>query len=102
MEISIADVANDWCEHLVLDNVTLRFGDAFGEPRQRHAYVGGECLRAGAQPDDCPVGVVARLPEFRPLLSVGRPGEGPPTEIGRDFPKALRLLLHPRFGAMKF
>ncbi len=42
MEIAVADMAEDRRDQIELGDVALRFGDAFGQPRDRHADVGGE------------------------------------------------------------
>ena len=42
VEIAVADMADDRRDQPVRRDVALGFGDAFGEPRERHADVGGE------------------------------------------------------------
>src|SRR5262245_59257242 len=47
MEIAVADMAENRRHQPALGNVALRRRDAFGEPRDRHAHVGGDRLGAG-------------------------------------------------------
>src|SRR3546814_17352035 len=49
--------------------------DALGEPRDRHADVGGPALGARLHREVGEVGGVARLPQLGAVLLAGRPGE---------------------------
>ena len=51
VEIAVADVTDDGADQLARGNVALGFGDAFGKPRDRHANVARQRLRAGTQRD---------------------------------------------------
>jgi hypothetical protein len=93
MEIAVADMADDRRPKADALSMSLRVAsDAFGEPRDRHADVGGERLGAGPQRHRGEIGVVARLPELRALLGLRRPVERPAAELGRDLAEALGLL----------
>src|SRR5215468_362831 len=46
VEVAIADMTEDRRDQVGLGDVALGRGDAFGEPRDRHAYVAGDRLRA--------------------------------------------------------
>ena len=49
VEIAVADMADDRRDQLALGDVALGLGDAFGEPRDRHADVGRRsCWRRAA------------------------------------------------------
>ena len=52
--------------------------DAFGQPRDRHADIGGKGLRARPQAACRPIGVVPRLPEPGALLGLVAQSNGPP------------------------
>ena len=73
MEVAVADMADDRRDQSARGDVALGFGDAFGEPRDRHADVGRERLRAGPQRACGPIGVVARLPEPGAVLRLASP-----------------------------
>ena len=81
MEVAVADMADDRRHQAALGDVALGLGDAFGQPRDRHADVGRHRLRAGPQRRARPVGVVARLPEPGAVLGLGRPLERAAAEI---------------------
>ena len=49
MEIAVADMADDRRDQLALGDVALGLGDAFGQPRERHADVGRDHAGAGPQ-----------------------------------------------------
>src|SRR5262249_51071347 len=49
----------------------------------------------------CPVGIMARLPQTRAVLGLGRPFERTTSEIARDLAEALGLLGDTRWRAMK-
>src|SRR3712207_6975341 len=53
-------------------DVALRRLDAFGKPRDRHADIGRDRLRARAQALGGPIGIVARLPQPRAVLRPDR------------------------------
>jgi hypothetical protein len=46
MEITIANVADDRCQNAALLNIALGLGETFGQPRYRHANIGGHHGRA--------------------------------------------------------
>ena len=85
MEIAVADMADNRRDEPALGDVRLRLGDAFGEPRDRHADIGDEHLRAGTQRERRPVGVVPRLPQpaFDPPRRVAH-SNGPPPNSARS------------------
>ena len=76
-------------------------GDAFRQARDRHAHIGGQCLRAGPQAARRPIGVVPCLPQARAVLGLGRPFERTAGEIARDLAETLGLLGDTRGGAME-
>src|SRR3974377_1500493 len=49
VKIAVAGMANDRPWYKACGEVLLRFGDAFGQPRNRHAYICRPELRAVAQ-----------------------------------------------------
>ena len=68
----------------------LRLLDAIGQPRNRHADVGGEASRARPQGRARPIGVVARLPEL--VRSSGLVVQAKGAAVGRgDLGEAARL-----------
>ena len=69
MEIAVADMADDRRDEPGSRDVALGLVDAFGEPRDRHADVGRERLRAGPQ---------ARAPPNRRRAAPARAGCAPP------------------------
>ena len=91
MEIAVADMADDRRDQPHLGDVGLGLGDAFGEPRDRHADIGREPARAGPQRQRRPVGVVPRLPEFGPLLGDAGPQERPAAILRGDLAERLGL-----------
>ena len=83
VEIAVADMADDRRERAGFGDVALRLDDAFGEPRDRHADVGGERSRAGPQRLARPVGVVARLPQPGAILRLASPSRTAPPPNSR-------------------
>ena len=75
VEVAVADMAEDRREQAGSPRCPLASRHAFGEPRDRHAHVGGDRLRAGPQPARRPVGVMAGLPQPGAVLGPGRPFE---------------------------
>ena len=102
MEIAIADMPEDGCDQVELGDLTLGGVDAFGQPRDRHADVGGEGRRARPQMASGPITVVARLPEPAAVLRLGRPVERPAAEVRDDVAEALRLLGNAGVAAVEF
>ena len=49
VEIAVADMADDGCGETVLVGIAAGVGQAFREPRDRHADIGDDGARAGAQ-----------------------------------------------------
>src|SRR5256885_17101075 len=72
------------------------FGDALGQARDRHAYVGGYRTRAGLERQAGEVGVVARLPDLRAVFGAGGPLEGEAAVLLGGLPHLLGLLRPPR------
>ena len=104
MEIAVADVADDRRDNADALGVLDRFGHAIGQPRDRHADVGREArhFRLRLQRLMRPVDVMARLPEFRALLGLGRPVERTAAIAFRQLLEARGLLRHARFRAVEF
>src|SRR6516162_7170666 len=98
MEISVAHMAQDRRNQAELGDLTLGCGDAVRQPRDRHAHIGGQRLRAGAQPPRRPISVVPCLPQARAVLGLGRPFERTAGEIARNLAETLGLLGDPRGG----
>ena len=92
----------DGCDQVELGDLTLGGVDAFGQPRDRHADVGGEGRRARPQMASGPITVVARLPEPAAVLRLGRPVERPAAEVRDDVAEALRLLGNAGVAAVEF
>ena len=101
MEIAVADMADDRRDEAALLDVLERLLDAIGEPRDRHAGVGGERPRAGPQRQLRPIGVVTRLPELGALLGLGRGGQRPAAMAGGDLAEAARLFGDALLGAVE-
>src|SRR3974390_2390192 len=80
----------------------LRPGDTFSQPRDRHADVGGEGLRAWTQPARGMVAIVARLPEPAAVLRLSRPLERTTAQVGNDVAEPLRLLGHAGVSTVEF
>src|SRR5262249_24641383 len=83
MEISIADMAENRSDEAEFGDLALGCSDALRQARDRHADVGSERLRAGAQGAARPIGVVSRLPQPRAVLGLGRPFERAAVKIAR-------------------
>src|SRR3546814_7300903 len=75
VEVAVADVAVDRRQHAGGIDVLAGLQDALGEPRDRHADVGGPALGARLYREVGEVGVVARLPQLGAVLLAGRPVE---------------------------
>src|SRR3984957_10831556 len=101
VEIAVADMADDRRDEAAALNVVERLLDAIGQPRDRHAGVGGEWPRAGSQRQLRPIGVVTRLPELAAVLGLGGGSERAPAMARGDVAKALRLLGDALFGAVE-
>src|SRR5438552_4499322 len=102
MEIAVAGMADDRRDQAHFGDVGLGFGDAFGEPRNRHADIGRKPLGAGTQRQRRPVGVVPRLPELRPLLrDAGPPKRSPGLFLG-DHAEGLGLFGDAGVAAVEF
>ena len=102
MEIAVADMADHRREKPLSAASRWVSRDAFGEPRDRHADVGRQRLRARPQTARRPIGVVPRLPQPGAVLGARRPIERPAAELLGDLAEALRLLGDARLGAVKF
>ena len=72
----------------------LRLGDALGEPRDRHAHVGGDGLGSRPQEAGSPIGVMARLPQAGAVLRSWSP-------IRRDR-RRIRPAISPNRSACSF
>ena len=84
VEIAVADVADDGANHRGLREVLAGLGDAFGEPRDRHADIGrGQPF--GPQRQRGIIRVVPRLPEFGALLGVAQRKPVPPCSVAISF-----------------
>src|ERR1700730_10864517 len=100
MEVAAADMADDRRQQPACGDVALGLDDAFGQPRYRHADIGGDNLRARPQRLARQRRVMAGLPQTGTILLARRPVERPAAELARDFAEALRLLGNSRFGAV--
>src|SRR5439155_667188 len=78
VEVAVADVAEERDRHRGSLDLLRGFGDALGQARDRHAYVGGYRTRAGLELQAGEVGVVARLPDLRAVFGAGGPLEVEP------------------------
>ena len=72
MEVAVADVADQADRERRALVVLLGLHHAFGQARDRDADVGRPRGRAGAQRDRGVHRVMARLPQLRAILEVGR------------------------------
>ncbi len=63
VEIAVADMADDRSGEAVLVGIAAGVGQAFGEPRDRHADIGDHGARAGPQTKTGIERVVAGMPE---------------------------------------
>src|ERR1700719_202812 len=101
MEVAVADMADDRRQEPARCDVALGLDDAFGQPRYRHADIGGDNLRARPQRLARQRGVMASLPQTGAILLARRPVERSAAELARDVAEALRLLGYSRRGAVK-
>ena len=101
MEVAVADMADDGRDQVVLADVVLGLDDAFGEPADRHADVGRPHFRALADILGGIGGVVARLPQLRPLLGARRPLEIPAAPFVGNRLDHLGLLGRAGLGAVE-
>ncbi len=95
-------MADDRRQQVEALQVLLGFGDAVGQPRDRHADIGRH--HAGARPQRLhrPIGVVPRLPQFGAVLGPRGPGELAAAAFPGDLVEILRLLGDLVLAAMKF
>src|SRR4051812_4529968 len=84
MEIAVAHMADQRSQQRGLREVALGLGDRLGQARDRHARVGGEAARAGAQGQGSLVGTVTGAPQGPPLGLVGGPAEAAAAVLGGD------------------
>ena len=96
MEIAVADVSDNRREQTHVRDIALRFFNAFGKTRYRHANVGGNAVRARTQSAHRPMRVMPRLPKPCAVLRLGRPFELSAAVLGCDVAEAVGLLLHAR------
>ena len=102
MEIAVADMADDRRQQIEALQIGLGFGDAIGQPRNRHADVGRHNAGAGTQRLHRPIGVVPRLPEPGAVLRLGGPGEIAAAAFVGDLAEILRLLGDLILAAVEF
>ena len=102
MEITVAYVANNGCQHTCFINILSGFHDAFRQPRDRDANIGGVNRRTGTKGLTGKISVMACLPKLVALFRMRGPLEIGGTEFASDPLYRFRLFLDTRFGAMKF
>src|SRR3546814_10022814 len=88
---------SDWSS----DGCSSDLQDALGEPRDRHADVGGPALGARLHREVGEVGVVARLPQLGAVLLAGRPVEVGAAVVPGDLADQRRLLPGAGLGAVE-
>ena len=103
VEIAVADMADDRRQQPALGDVALRLGDAFGQPRDRHADVGRRSCCAPGRSAKFDIAAWWRASHSRVRSSGSRgPVERPAAEFGRDLAEALGLLGDAGLGAVEF
>ena len=103
VEIAVADMTDDRRDQPALGDVALGLGDAFGQPRDRHADIGRDRLGARAQRQRRPSrrrAAPARA-GCAPPARVAH-SNGPPPNSRGDLAEPLRLLGDARLGAVEF
>src|SRR5258707_541156 len=91
MEVALADMTDNRREQTHVRDIALRFFDAFGKTRDRHADVGGNAVRARTQGAHRPMRVMPRLPKPCAVLRLGRPFELSAAVLGCDVAKSVGL-----------
>src|SRR3546814_14499382 len=101
MEVAVADVADNGCQHAGGIDVLARLQDALGKPRDRYADVGRPALSARLHRQVGEVGVVARLPQLRPILLPTTTFDICAAVLSRALTNQLSLLAAARLGAVE-
>src|SRR5438105_1356254 len=94
-------MAENWRNEPALGDILLGLDHASGQVRNGDADVCRHGTGARTQRATRPIRVMPCLPEARAILRVRGPIEGTSTQIARNLPKTLGLLLHARRAAMK-
>src|SRR5580693_2001257 len=102
VKITVSGMANDWCGQKGAGKVLLRFGDAFGQSRNRDADIGRPELCALAQRLISVDDIMARPPKLPAILRLGSPGKIGAAMLGGDHLDHPRLFRHADLAAVEF
>ena len=73
VEVAIADMANDRCDQAACLDVQSHALDAFCQPGDGYAYIGGDAAASGPQVNACEISVVTGLPQSAAFFRMGCP-----------------------------
>src|SRR5208283_3717697 len=102
VKVAVSGMTNDRSLYKRRNQVLLSFGDAFGQPRNRHANIGRPELRALASRLIRIGSVMARSPKLAAIIRLGCPGKVGATMLKCDLLDRFRLLFYTALDAMEF
>jgi hypothetical protein len=102
VKITVSGMANDRCRQKGAGKVFLRFGDAFGQSRNRDADIIRPELCALAQGLISVGDIMARPPKLPTILRVGSPGKIGAAMLGDDHLDRPRLFRHADLCTVEF